>query len=138
MSESKTNSSSAPVIERIDSEANETRPTCSYVLLDLLQKTIGQHPLLWRNSVLGSENYPYKYDSDREGVFFLAGFSPRKQNLVLYTTGSSRNHDLVEKSGRYKTGKSCLYINQLSDINLTVLKEPIQISFEDMKTKYDN
>ncbi|NIR63493.1 MAG: DUF1801 domain-containing protein, partial [Aliifodinibius sp.] len=74
-----------------------------------------------------------KYDSGREGDWFLTGFSPRKQNLTLYImAGFDRYDELLEKLGKYKTGKSCLYVKKIEDINLEVLEELIKNSVEYM------
>lgn len=91
------------------------------------------YSLLWRvylawphlsGSIIGFGKYDYKYESGREGTNAVVAFSPRKKNLVLYIMpGFENNQDLLESLGKHKTGKSCLYINKLKDINLMTLKK---------------
>ena len=86
---------------------------------------------MWGDSIVGFGNYHYKYKSGREGDWFLTGFSPRKQNLTLYIMAGFSGYDnLLKDLGKYKTGKSCLYINKLEDVNLDVLRELVKQSAE--------
>lgn len=81
---------------------------------------------MWGDSIVGFGSYHYKYESGREGDWFLTGFSPRKQNLTLYITSNfSRYEELMAKLGKYKTSKSCLYIKRLADLDLNILQELI-------------
>lgn len=138
MSENKTLPTSFSVTEFIKAVENETRRTDSFVLLDLIEKITGHPPVLWGNSLIGFDSYHYKYDSGREGDMLMAGFSPRKQNLALYNTGHKRYPELMEKLGKHKVGKSCLYINKLSDVDLEVLSELIKTGYDHLKTKYNS
>ena len=89
---------------------------------------------MWGTSIIGFGNVHLKYDSGRELDWFITGFSPRKQNLTLYVMGSFNPHvDLLKKLGEYKTGKGCLYINKLKDVDVKVLKELIKESVEAAK-----
>ena len=84
---------------------------------------------MWGSSIIGFGKYHYKYESGREGDWFLCGFSPRVQSLTLYImTGFSKYDELLSKIGKYKTGKACFYINKIEDINLDVLKQLISES----------
>ena len=95
----------------------------------LMQKITRAKPKLWGAGIVGFGNYHYKYASGREGDWFVTGFSPRKQNLTLYIMGAfERYPTLMKKLGKYKTGKACLYINSLSDIDVPTLKALIQKS----------
>jgi len=86
---------------------------------------------MWGDSLVGFGNYHYKYSSGREGDWFLTGFSPREQNITIYIMAGFRSYpDLMEKLGKYKTGKSCIYIKQLEDINLPHLKRLIKASIK--------
>jgi hypothetical protein len=81
-------------------------------------------PEMWGPSIVGFGSYRYPYGSGREGEWFLTGFSPRKQNLTLYIMpGFDRYRSLMDRLGRHTTGKSCLYVKRLSDLDLDVLKE---------------
>lgn len=94
-----------------------------------LSKWTGCEPILWGTSIVGYGSYHYKYASGREGDFMLTGFSPRKQNLTLYImSGFSRYPELMEKLGPHKTGKSCLYLKKLSDVDLNILEELVKES----------
>jgi hypothetical protein len=79
---------------------------------------------MWGPAIIGFGDRHYKYESGREGDWFLVGFSPRKQNLALYITGATKSERL-DALGKHKTGGGCLYVNRLSDVNLDVLKEII-------------
>jgi hypothetical protein len=81
---------------------------------------------MWGSSIVGFGRQHYKYESGREGDWFKAGFSPRKDSLTLYLIGGFQKHkDLMDKLGKYKTGKSCLYIKTLDDVDQKVLKQLI-------------
>jgi len=138
MSENKTKPTTISVTEFVETVENETRRADSYVLLDLIEKITGHPPVLWGNSLIGFGSYHYKYDSGREGDMLMAGFSPRKQNLAFYNTGHKRYPKLMEKLGKHKIGKSCLYINKLSDVDLEVLSELIKTGYNHIKVKYNS
>lgn len=79
---------------------------------------------MWSDSIVGFGRYHYKYASGREGDWFVTGFSPRKRNLTLYIMAGFDDYEvLLARLGKYKTGKSCLYINKLEDVDLDVLRE---------------
>jgi hypothetical protein len=104
-----------------------------------MKDVTGEEPKMWGQGIVGFGTYHYVYASGREGDWPLAGFSPRKRNLTLYImAGFKRYDDLMSKLGKYKTGKSCLYINKLDDIDLDVLRELVHHSIEYMKQKYPN
>ena len=117
-------------------ENPQKREDC-FTLLDLMKEETGEEPQYWHSNMVGFGQYHYQYDSGHEGDWFLAGFSPRKQNLTIYImSGFEQYEELMEKLGKYKTGKSCLYVNRLSDIDLNVLRELIQKSVKYMREKY--
>lgn len=88
---------------------------------------------MWGTSIVGFGSYRYKYASGREGEWPLAAFSPRKQNLTLYIMAGFKNYDtLLSNLGKYKTGKACLYINKLEDIDMPTLRELIKQSVAHM------
>jgi hypothetical protein len=105
----------------------------SQALLELMQRVTGQPPVMWGDSIVGFGRYHYQYASDREGDWFLTGFSPRAQYLTLYIMSGFDPYDsLLTKLGKYKTGKSCLYIKRLSDIDLDILEALVRASVEHM------
>ena len=112
------------------------REDCLY-LLKMMEHLMGEKPKMWGPSIIGFGQYHYKYESGREGDFLLTGFSPRKQHIVVYCmTGYEKYPDLMQQLGKYKTGKSCLYIKKLADIDLEVLSKVIKISAEDTLKRY--
>lgn len=105
----------------------------SFAILELMKQVTGKEPKMWGDSIVGFGNYHYKYASGREGDMPLVGFSPRKQNLTLYImSGFTDYDDLLNKLGKYKTGKACLYINKIEDIDLHTLQELVRLSVEHM------
>ncbi|MEO8766509.1 MAG: DUF1801 domain-containing protein [Ginsengibacter sp.] len=106
-------------------------------IAEIMKQVSKFEPKMWGTAIIGFGNYHYKYESGREGDTCLVGFSPRKKNITLYaTTGIGSHEDLLEKLGKYKMSKSCLYINKLSDINTKILKQLIKISIDTVKNKY--
>ena len=93
---------------------------------------------MWGGSIVGFGQYHYKYASGREGDMLLTGFSPRKTALTLYVMGGFESRpDLMKRLGKYKTGKSCLYVKRLSDIDMDVLEELIVADIDYMRATYD-
>lgn len=110
----------------------------SFKILDIMKNITGEEPKMWGSSIIGFGQYHYQYESGREGDWFLTGFSPRKQNFSLYIMAGFDNYDdLMSRMGKYKTGKSCLYIKRLEQIDLDILKELIKESVDYMRAKYD-
>jgi hypothetical protein len=134
MAELKTKPNSKDVTEFLESVEHEKRRQDSYEILELMKKVTGEEPKMWGDSIIGFGSYHYKYESGREGDWFITGFSPRKQNLSLYImAGFDDYEELMNKLGKHKTGKSCLYINKLEDVNLEVLEELVKKSFIHMR-----
>lgn len=99
----------------------------SRALLQLFKQATKKPPRMWGSSIVGFGDYRYKYGSGREGDWFVAGFSPRKQALTLYCIlGFNREAALMRRLGKYKTGTGCLYIRRLDDVDTGVLKQLIQ------------
>ena len=102
-----------------------------------MQKETGHKPKMWGPSIVGFGSYHYKYESGHEGDSCMIGFSPRKQNLTLYVMAGLGHLDKLFKDlGKYKTGKGCLYINKLEDVNIDVLKQIIKVTADTVKKKY--
>ncbi len=103
----------------------------------IMEKVTGSKPKMWGSSIVGYGSYHYKYASGREGDWFIAGFSPRKQALTLYIMSGFEEYDtLMAKLGKFKTGKSCLYVKRLEDVDQNVLTQLITKSVSYMKKKY--
>lgn len=121
----------------IDGLQNKTRQSDAKALLEIFQKVTGDAPRLWPPSIIGFGEYHYKYASGHEGDSLNVGFSPRKSNLVMYVMGSvGSDHPLMEKLGKHKTGKACLYVNKLADIDISVLEKIILVSYKATIKKY--
>ena len=133
MAELKTKPTERSVEEFLNSLPEENRRKECLAILKLMKDVTKKKPKMWGPSIVGFGEYHYHYESGREGDWFLTGFSPRKQNLTLYImAGFAEYADLMKKLGKHKTGKSCLYINKLGDIDLPVLKELIALSVAHM------
>jgi hypothetical protein len=103
----------------------------------MMRRATGKRARMWGPSMVGYGSYHYRYESGREGDFMITGFSPRKQALTVYIMpGFSGFGKLMSKLGKYKTGKSCLYIKQLDDVDETVLEQLIRESVEYMRAHY--
>jgi uncharacterized protein DUF1801 len=128
MAELKTKATKVNVGTFIDAIADEdTRRDCR-TLVKMMQKATKAQPKMWGSSIVGFGDYHYKYDSGRESDWFRTGFSPRRNALTLYGLGVQSQPALLSKLGKFKTGKGCLYIKQLSDIDLGVLETLIEKS----------
>jgi hypothetical protein len=133
MAELKTQPHDGSVTDFIASVSDLQRRADCETVLNLMAEITGKEPRMWGPSMVGFGSYRYRYKSGREGEWFVAGFSPRKQALTIYImSGFSKYDDLMSRLGTYKTGKSCLYIKQLSDVDLDVLRALISQSVAQM------
>ena len=136
-SENKTRPTGASVTAFIDAVENDTRRRDARTLLAMMKKVTGEKPKMWGPSIIGFGEYHYKYESGREGDMLNVGFSPRKANMALYVMGSIAEDDpLRDRLGKYKTGKSCLYVNKLEDVDLAVLEKLVAKSYKATLRKY--
>lgn len=134
MTELKTKRNKGDVEAFLNSVPEEKKRQDSFTILELMKKITGEQPEMWGESIVGFGSYRYKYESGREGDWFMTGFSPRKQNLTLYIMSGFDEYDhLLGKLGKYKTGKSCLYIKKIDDIDQDVLRELVKKSVEHME-----
>ncbi len=137
MAELKTQPTRASVAAFLAAVGDEERRKDCRTLVRLMKEATGAPAKMWGPSIVGFGSYHYVYDSGREGDWLLVGFSPRKQDLTLYImAGFDRYDELMAKLGRYKTGKSCLYLKRLADVDLKVLKALIAASVRHMKKRY--
>lgn len=135
--QNKTQENDHDVDEFIASIEKDQKRLDAQKILMMMEEISGHPPKMWGASIIGFGTYHYKYDSGREGDAMKIGFSPRKANLVLYIMlGFEGYIDKLASLGKHKTGKSCLYINNLADIDLSVLNEIIKISIDTMNDKY--
>jgi len=139
MAELKTTRNEGDVDAFLNSVPDEKKRQDSFTVLELMKKVTGKQPEMWGESIVGFGSYHYKYASGREGDWFVTGFSPRKQNLTLYIMAGFDNYEqLLDKLGKYKTGKSCLYIKKMEDIDTEVLKELVKQSVEHIERTHAN
>lgn len=111
----------------------QTRADC-YQVLEMMQRATKAEPKMWGTSIIGFGHSHYKYESGREGDWFLTGFSPRKQNLTLYIGGGfADDEELLGQLGKHTLGKGCLYIKRLEDVDTKVLKKIITNSVRQKK-----
>ena len=137
MSDLKTRVNDASVRKFLESVDNDTRRQDCEEILVMMQEATGCEPKMWGASIVGFGSYHYKYASGREGDFMLVGFSPRKSNVSVYIMpGFDKYESELQKLGKHKTGKSCLYINKLEQVDNEVLKNLIADSVVEMRKKY--
>lgn len=137
MAELKTKINDGDVIAFLESIEDPKRREDGFKALDLMKKISGCQPKMWGGSIVGFDSYHYVYSSGREGDWPAVGFSPRKQALSLYImSGFTKYQDLMAKLGKFKTGKSCLYVKKWEDIDEDVLSELISDSIAYIKEKY--
>jgi hypothetical protein len=115
-------------------EDEEKRAGC-FRVLELMKNASGEEPKMWGPSIIGFGTTHLKYESGRELDWMLVGFSPRKANITLYIMDCfERYGDLMSKLGKYKTGRSCLYIKRVDDIDMNVLEELVLSSIENLRS----
>jgi len=134
MSELKTRKNDANVIDFLNAIQHEQKREDCFKLLDMMRDVTGKEPSMWGSSIVGFGSYSYQYESGHAREWFLVGFSPRKQNITVYImSGFDEYEPLLAKLGNYKTGRSCLYIKKLDDVDLKVLQDLIKRSVNHMK-----
>jgi hypothetical protein len=138
MAENKTKETKASVAAFLNAVDDPRKRADAKKIAAMMRRATGNSPRMWGSSLVGYGKYHYKYDSGREGDFMLTGFSPRKQNLTIYIMPGFDDFEvLMKKLGRYKTGKSCLYINKLEDVDENVLEQLITRSVKVMRKRYN-
>ena len=126
MAQNQTQPTKVSVAAFIDALTDETRKADAKVLIKLMQGATGEKPAMWGPSIIGFGSRHYKYESGREGDTPIVGFSPRKAATVLYSTiGFSGSDAFLARLGKHSTGKGCLYIKKLADVDQKVLAEMV-------------
>ena len=137
MVENKTKRTNVRVSDFLSGVENPVRRADAKKIASMMRRVTGKRATMWGPSMVGYGKYSYHYESGRKGEWMLTGFAPRKQNLVVYIMPGFKPFDShMAKLGKYKTGKSCLYINKLEDIDESVLENLIADSVELMKERY--
>jgi hypothetical protein len=123
----KTQKTKIEVKDFLNTVKDEVKRADSFEILKMMEAATGDKPKMWGTAIIGYGDVRLKYESGRELDWFKIGFSPRKQNLTLYILNSSEEQmALLKKLGKHTTGKGCLYINQLADVDTSVLKKIIE------------
>jgi hypothetical protein len=136
MADNKTNPTKLSVAAFIDALPDQTKRADAKTLVKLMQSVSGEKPKMWGPSIIGFGSYHYKYDTGREGDMPVVGFSPRKPATVLYgMRGSSESEALIAKLGKHTTGKGCLYIKKLADVDQKVLEALVVKSVAAMRAR---
>ncbi len=126
----KTQKNDAGVDKFLAGITNEQRRTDCLAVLELMKKLTGEQAVMWGKAIVGFGSFHYRGKTS-EGDWFHVGFSPRKQNLVLYLHCElEKQADLLEKLGKHKIGKSCLYLNKLEDVHLPTLRKLIKKAYK--------
>jgi len=132
MAELKTKKNDESVDDYINAVESEQKRNDAFEILEMMKQITKEKSKMWGSSIIGFGDVRYKYASGREGDWFKVGFSPRKANISLYLMGCdiSKADSILGRLGKYKTGKGCLYINKLADIDKEVLKELVKEGYE--------
>lgn len=135
MAENKTKATAKSVPEFLEQIEDPKKRSDCVTIAAMMERLSGSKPKIWGDSIVGFGDYHYKYASGREGDWFLAGFSPRKQNLTIYIMGYLEFYtELLEDLGKFKHGKGCLYIKKLEDVDMKVLETLIKTSIKRLKS----
>jgi uncharacterized protein DUF1801 len=133
MAEQKTKPTGADVEAFLQGVAGDARRADCTALVKMMKRVTGAKPVMWGPSMVGFGSYHYKYASGHEGDWFLAGFAPRKTDLTIYILSGLAGHaELLKKLGKHKSGKGCVYIKSLVDIDLAALEELVRRSVDDI------
>jgi hypothetical protein len=132
----KTTKTAGSVSSFVKSIPDKARQADCISIIQVFQDASGFEPKMWGSAIIGFGNYHYKYDSGHEGDAPLAGFSPRKSEFALYIANFDGKQELLQKFGKHKTAKSCVYIKKLSEVDTLVLKKLVIGSVKHYKSKY--
>ena len=137
MSDLKTRPTDASVEAFLEAVDDEQKRSDARVVAGIMAEITGSTGVMWGSSIVGFGIYHYRYASGREGDFLETGFSPRKRALTLYVmAGFSEHEELLGRLGKHTTGKSCLYVRRLADVDLDVLRDLLARSVDYIRAKY--
>ena len=136
VAEIKTKQNEASVDDFLATVADEQKRKDCFEIAKMMEKATKKKPKMWGTSIVGFDEYHYKYASGHEGDMCKIGFSPRAQNITLYLTYYIGENPLIQKLGKYKTSKACLYIKKLDDVDKNVLQELINEAAQADFSKY--
>lgn len=133
----KTQFTDIDVVSFVETLDNQQKKEDSYQLISLMEQATGEKATMFGPTIIGFGKYHYKYESGHEGQAPLLGFSPRKTAISLYVYSGSANQDeLISKLGKFKMGKSCIYIKKLNDIDIDILEQLMDSSIQFISEKY--
>jgi hypothetical protein len=137
MAENKTKQTEADVGAFLDAVPDPGRRADAHEVCATMERLSGEPPVLWGPSIIGFGRYHYRYESGREGDAPRTGFSPRAKELVLYLMGGFERHGaLMERLGKHRASKGCLYLKRLEDVDRGVLEQLISASLDYMRETY--
>ena len=136
MAELKTRATEVSVDAFLDAVPNPDRRADGQKLCALMQRVTGEPPKMWGPSIVGFGSYDYRYDSGHEGTMCRMGFSPRARELVVYLSRIERHRALIARLGNVRTGKGCLYIKRLADVDQTLLEQLLRADLAYMDQTY--
>ncbi|KMW58522.1 hypothetical protein AIOL_003499 [Candidatus Rhodobacter oscarellae] len=137
MADNKTRPTGAAVSDFLEAVEHPTRRADGLRLHQIFSELTGWQAQMWGPTIVGYGQYHYTYASGREGDFLATGFSPRKANLSIYVMPGYANFGgILDRLGKHKMGKSCLYVNKLADIDEAVLRELIAAGLKDLGTRW--
>jgi hypothetical protein len=136
MAEPKTKETKASVAKFLNKIPDQTRRQDCLTVVDIMREVTGEEPKMWGPSIVGFGHYRQEYANGREAEWPIAAFSPRKSDLTLYITREFESApDLLKQLGKFKTGKVCLYLKTLADVDLKVLRKVVAASVKTMASK---
>ena len=137
MAELKTRLNNASVTDFLARVDDPQKLADCKTIAKMMREATGKRAKMWGTSIVGFDSYDYVYDTGNSGTWPITGFSPRAQNISIYIMpGFSRYKSLLDKLGKHKTGKSCLYIKRLADVDQKILQKLIRESVRDMRRRY--
>ncbi len=136
MAELKTKETDEDVMVFLERAAEGVRREDCLTVLQLMREVTGEEPRMWGSSIIGFGRYWYSHRDGERKEWFVTGFSPRKQDLTLYVmTGFDQSQEILSRLGKYKTGKACLYLKKLKDVDPIVLRELVEKSVASMSER---
>jgi hypothetical protein len=141
MAETKTKPTGKSVESFLEGIDDERRRKDAGLFLDLMARVTGEPPKMWGDSIIGFGKYHYRYESGYEGDAALAGFSPRKNEFSIYLATyfpgmEGKRQKLLDRLGKHRMGKACLYVKRAGDIDLKVLEQLVAMGVEELRNRY--
>ena len=135
MAELKTKATTNSVKNFLNTIDDEQKRADCFTIVQTMETVTKSTAKMWGNAIIGFGDYTYKYPNGKTMDWFMMGFSPRKQNIALYILGCAEDKkiEILSRFGKHKTGKSCIYVNKLKDVNMDVFKELCEVGYQNLK-----